>query len=188
MKDISLHLLDIIQNSVTANADEIIVSLEIVDSKDSLVIKVVDNGSGMDEEFLKGVTDPFSTNRTTRKVGMGIPLFKASAEQAGGGLKICSEKGKGTEIEASFMISHIDRIPLGDIQDTIMNMIAAKPDIRYILTLKSPKEQFVFDTMEIKKILGEVPINDFAVLEWIRGYIKDGLKVIFGGVLNEIVS
>lgn len=188
MKDISLHLLDIIQNSVAAQADRIIVSLSVVSSEDKLVIEVEDNGRGMDEELLKSVISPFVTTRTTRKVGMGIPLLKDSARQAGGELKISSEKGKGTKLEASFIISHIDRIPLGDISGTITNLIAAEPDIQYVLILKNRKEEFTFDSLEIKKRLGEVQINEFAVLEWIHDYLEDGLKAIFGGVLNEVDS
>jgi hypothetical protein len=188
MKEISLHLLDIIQNSIAAGAGKITVALTVDSSSDKLVTAVIDNGTGMDEDFLERVINPFVTTRTTRKVGMGIPLFKASAEQAGGELKINSAKGIGTELEASFKISHIDRLPLGDISGTIRNLIASEPDIQYILILSNLKDEFLFDSLEIKEKLGEVPINEFAVLEWIHDYIDGGIKAIFGGVLDEIDS
>lgn len=188
MKDLSLHLMDIIQNSITAGADEITVSVYGDIDNDLLTIGVQDNGSGMDEDMLKNVADPFSTTRITRKVGLGIPLLKASATMAEGDVEIASAKGKGTLVTATFKSSHIDRLPLGDIAETMANVIMAKPDIRWKLILKARKDEFLLDTFEVREQLGEVPITHFDVITWIKGYIGEGVKKIFGGVLYEVDS
>jgi anti-sigma regulatory factor (Ser/Thr protein kinase) len=188
MRDLSLHLMDIIQNSISAGASEITVSAYADINNDMLTLSVEDNGSGMDVEVLKHVTDPFSTTRTTRKVGLGIPLLKASATRAEGDVDIISEKGKGTLITATFKSSHIDRLPLGDIAETMAGVIMAEPDIRWKLVLKAGKDEFLFDSYEIKEQLGDVPVTRYDVITWIREYIGEEVKKIFGGVLYEVNS
>ncbi|HHV99549.1 MAG TPA: ATP-binding protein [Clostridiaceae bacterium] len=188
MKDISLHLLDIIRNSTAAGARNIKVQILADINEDELRIIIEDDGIGMDNELLERVTNPFTTTRTTRKIGMGIPLLKASAEMSSGELKIDSVKGKGTVVCATFKISHIDRPPLGDIASTMTGLIAAEPEIEFILNLNSDNGSFKFDTTEIKEKLGGVPINEIEVVYWIREFIEEGIKSIFGGVLDEIDS
>lgn len=188
MKDLSLHILDILQNSVTAEAGCIRITLRTDKESGFLTVKVEDDGKGMERDFLQRVTDPFATSRTTRKVGLGLPLFKASAEAAGGHLEIASEKGKGTRVTADFMISHIDRLPLGDMGETITGAVLSGPGVRVYLVLENGTEQFVFDTLEIEEKLGGVPLTTFDVLEWIREYVNGGIESIFGGVLDEIVG
>lgn len=186
MKDISLHLMDIVQNSIVAEADRITISMKISDKPEKLLIEIIDNGRGMDREFLQKVTDPFKTSRTTREVGLGIPLIKQSAEMAGGDFSIQSEPSKGTKLNASFEISHIDRIPLGDIPGTIRLLIMANPNISWVIQFSSQNNDFVLDTDEIKHQLDGVPIEDNNVLEWIQNTISDGVQAIFGGVLDEV--
>jgi signal transduction histidine kinase len=188
MRDISLHLLDIIRNSVSAQAKEI--DLDIFASADTgfLELTITDDGTGMDAETLLKVTNPFYTTRTTRKIGLGIPLFKASAEQAGGEFLIISEKGKGTTVKAVYAIDNVDRPPLGNISDTVTGTILSEPQLRIRLLLRSDKETFSFDTMEVKERLSGVPITQFDVLDWIKEYIEEGIGLIFGGVLNEVIS
>lgn len=188
MKEISLHLLDIIQNSVSAGAGRISISLSCKKREDILAITIEDNGKGMDDELLKRVADPFATTRTTRKVGLGIPLFKAAAEDAEGYFKISSRLGVGTIVEAGFKISSIDRLPLGDLAGIVTDMIMSNPEIDYVLLLENRKRAFQVSTDEIKSRLGEVPINEYHVLEWIREYLNGGIREIFGGVLNEVDS
>lgn len=188
MRDLSLHLMDIIQNSISANATKITVSVNAESDRDELVISIEDNGVGMDEEMLSRVTDPFVTTRTTRKVGIGIPLFKASAQRASGDIEIKSVKGKGTVLKAGFRISHIDRLPLGDIAETMVSVVIARPDIEFELFLCSKGEEFNFNSFEVKDRLGDVPITEYNVINWIREYIDWGVKKIFGGVLHEIDS
>lgn len=188
MRDISLHLLDIIQNSISARASKITVSVSADTATDELIIKVEDNGVGMDDDLLKQVIDPFTTTRSTRKIGLGIPLLKDSAERAGGRLEISSGEGEGTIVVAYFNISHIDRLPIGDIGETMVNLVMAEPEIEYVIEFVHGDKRFLLRTEEVKDKIGEVPITQYEVLEWVRGYIKEGLSTIFGGVLNEVHS
>ena len=186
LRDLSLHLMDIIQNSLKAGAGCIVTSLQAEDGK--LVMIIEDNGCGMDREMLERVTDPFSTTRTTRKVGLGIPLLKAAADRTSGGLQITSEKGYGTVVKAYFDIRNVDRPPLGDIAQTIAGVILANPETNLKLILRRDNKVFELDTEEIKARLGEVPITEYNVLIWIREYVNEGIIAIFGGVLDEIDS
>ncbi len=181
MKELSLNILDITQNSISACASKIIISVEKDTDKDLLTVTIEDNGKGMDEEFVKNVTDPFTTTRSTRKVGMGIPLLKMSAEQAGGEFNINSKLGVGTEVIATFRLNHIDRVPLGDIGQTISALVSCNQLVDFLYVHKSDGQEFKFDTMEIKEILGDVPLNEPDVIIWMQEYIRDGIKSINGG-------
>lgn len=178
MTEISLHILDIAQNSVKANAKNI--EIDILEDIENDIFKVVisDDGSGMDKEFLKNVTDPFKTTRTTRKVGMGLSLFKTAAEITGGSLCIKSELDKGTEVTATFVHSSIDRQPLGDIASTITTLIGSDENIDYIYTHAYNGEKFEFNTKMVKEIMQGVSLNTPEVLNWIEEYINEGLKSI----------
>jgi len=188
MRDISLHLMDIVQNSINANATKVIIGIFTDENMDKMRIEIEDDGQGMNDELLMQVKNPFMTTRTTRKVGLGLPLLDASAKRAGGKLSVKSEKGKGTIIQASFQISHIDRIPLGDVSETMMTLIAANPGIDFQLVLGNMKESFHFRLAEIKAQIGEFLIGQIEVLMWIKQYINKGITEIFGGVLSEIHS
>lgn len=186
MRDLSLHLMDILENSIKACADHIIISIKADSEKKELSIEVCDNGIGMDKKQINKVLNPFYTTRMTRKVGLGIPLLKASAERASGGLTIDSELGRGTTLIATFKTDHIDRLPLGDIAETINSVIVAHENVELRLVLEGEKGSIILDTLEIKEKLGEVPIGQFEVIDWMREYINEGLEFIFGGVLDEI--
>lgn len=173
MKELSLHLLDIVQNSITAGATRIEINITNSVQKDLVAISVKDNGCGMSEEFVRRVTDPFTTTRTTRKVGLGIPLFKLAAETAGGEFKITSEVGKGTVVDASFQLSNIDRPPLGDLKGTLITLIQGSPQINIIYTYVTDQGEFVLDTDEIRNIMEGVPINEPEVLSWIGEFISE---------------
>ncbi len=188
MKDLSLHLMDIIQNSVSAKSTKITVSINADIKRDELEIKIADNGCGMDEDLLKRVLSPFATTRTTRKVGLGIPLLADSARLSGGNLSIDSVKNKGTVLSACFKISHIDRIPMGDMAETMAMVILANPEIEFELNLANNSEVFTLNTWEVKEKLGEVPITNLEVIGWIKDFINSGINSIFGGILNEINS
>ncbi|MEN6315023.1 MAG: ATP-binding protein [Clostridiaceae bacterium] len=188
MRDISLHILDIMQNSTAAKASMIKLNILTKSETGMLEVTIEDNGCGMDSELLARVTDPFSTTRTTRKVGLGIPLFKASAEQSGGRFDITSQKGVGTAVKAVFAIANIDRPPIGDLEGVITDMAAANPEVEIQLRLENGSRQFVFNSREASQALGEVPLSEFTVVQWLRKYIKEGLSDIFGGVLSEIDS
>jgi len=159
MKELSLHILDIIQNSISAGAGKIEVLIEENIPENQYIIIITDNGKGMDEEMLQIVTNPFFTTRTTRKVGVGISLYKQNAEQTGGSLTIESKVGEGTSVKAVFGYNNIDRPILGDIAGTMTLLIGANPEIRFIYNHYTALSEFEFDTVEVKEELGKVPIN-----------------------------
>lgn len=175
MRELSLHILDICQNSFTANAT--LVEVEIIENiiDDILVIRIDDNGIGMDEETVKKVIDPFYTTRTTRKVGLGISMFKANAELCSGSFEITSVLGEGTKITATFKHSHIDRAPLGDMPETLMTMVMGAQGSDLVYKHLYNSEMFSFSTQEIKEVLGDVPLDNVDVLMWVKDFVKQGL-------------
>ncbi|HHW70797.1 MAG TPA: ATP-binding protein [Clostridiales bacterium] len=184
MRDISLHILDIVQNSIAAQAT--IVEIEVCEDKihDTLTISISDNGSGMDRQMIEKILDPFCTTRTTRKVGLGLPLLKAAAERSGGYIHIDSKLGKGTTVKAVFRISHIDRPPLGRLDRTIVSLIVCNPEIEYIYRHITDKGEFVLDTRDIKRKIEGISITQPEVLKFIGEYIEDGIRKIGGGVIS----
>lgn len=182
MQDLSLHILDIVENSITAGADRIKIKI-IEDIKANLfLLEIIDNGRGMDKEMYEHACDPFYTTRTTRKVGLGIPLLAQSARECGGDVNVISEKGKGTTITTTFQHDHIDRKPLGDIEKTMIVLIASNPDIDFVLEHKKNGDVYILDTSELKKELGEVPINNMEVIK----IIKDDIRAWLNQVNNMI--
>ena len=178
MKELSLHILDIVQNSIKAGAKNIEIKIDENTADDLLTIEINDNGCGMSEEFLKKVKDPFVTTRTTRRMGMGISLFEAAAMQCGGGLEIESKLGVGTKLKVIFKHSSIDRAPIGDMAETMLTIISGAPDIEYIYEHKKDDKVFLLDTVQLKEILGDIPLDTPDVLNWIVGFIREGLADI----------
>ena len=185
MKEISLNILDVAQNSLRANATEINILVFFDTAADRLTVSIKDNGCGMSQEFVSRVLDPFTTTRTTRRVGLGLPLFRQSALEAGGDLSIESREGKGTEVAAWFSTSHIDRMPLGDLAGTVTTLLNANDSVRYILVYRVDDREFVFDTEQAKKILQDVPLSAPEVAAFLEDYIKQGINSTNGG--NEIL-
>jgi len=178
MLELSLHILDIVNNSVKANATKIDIEINEQISKNLLTISISDNGCGMDEEFLKTVLDPFKTTRTTREVGMGLSLFQAAARATGGDLTISSKKGVGTKVFVTFTYDHIDRQPIGDMAQTLVTLIISNEEIDFIYRHIKDDKEFVLDTGQLKEILGDVSLNNPEIVSWITGYIKEGLAEI----------
>ncbi|NVO11531.1 MAG: ATP-binding protein [Bacteroidales bacterium] len=178
MKDLSLHILDIIQNSLAANAKLIEISIDENERKDLIEITIKDDGKGMSKEFAESVTDPFTTTRTTRKVGLGIPLLKQNAERTGGCLTIDSQLGQGTIITAAFKPSNIDCPVLGDIAGVISLTVSGNPSIDFVYNHKINDNLFTFNTKEIKEVLGEIPINDNSVYKLLKELIQSNLEEI----------
>lgn len=177
MRELSLHILDIMENSLTAGATLIELTIEEDLTADRLIITVKDNGRGMSKEQLARVFDPFYTTRTTRHVGLGVPLFKAAAQQSNGDLTIDSELGQGTTVQAIFQHSHIDRMPLGDIKSTLMAAILkGTADIHYVHRVKQEgaTQEFEFDTASIKAELDGAPLTHPAVQQWLQEFIAEG--------------
>ena len=175
MKEISLHILDIAENSVNAGASKI--TIEVIENikKDKLIIKITDNGKGMSEETVAVISDPFVTTRKTRRVGLGIPFFKAAAEACNGSLFIKSELGRGTSVTVEFQHSHIDRMPLGDIEGTLTNLFIGYPNVNWVFRFEANGDSFLINGEEIKEILDDVPLSDPSVISFIRTQINDGI-------------
>jgi len=178
MKELSLNILDIAMNSVKAGAKHIGIALE--QDGDKLVLRITDDGCGMDEQTLRGVTDPFYTTRTTRPVGMGLSLLKQAAELTGGCMKIESVSEKisaqehGTTVEALFYPNHIDAQPLGDVVSTLITLIHGSPDIDFVYKHRVDDKVVELDTEQLRGVLGdEVSLAQFEVLQWIEGYLKE---------------
>lgn len=181
MTEISLNILDIVQNSITAGADEIRIEIIEDPGKNKMEITVSDNGRGITASILPTVDDPFTTSRTTRKTGFGLPLLKHHAELTGGSLKITSSE-RGTIVKAVFGLNHIDRQPLGDITGVLIILISANPDIDLLYIHNTDKGAFNLSTVEIKEILETDKINDHSLLEDIREMINANLENISASV------
>ena len=179
MRELSLNILDIAQNSISAGASLITIEVSENTAQHTLLIGVYDNGKGMSEEQQKSVIDPFFTTRTTRKVGMGIPLFKMAAEQTGGSLEIKSELGVGTEVKAYFKTDSVDFIPLGDVASTIQMLITMNTDRDFIYKHVVNEKEFICDTREIKGILGDVPLDTYEVSQWLKDFITENTEVLY---------
>jgi hypothetical protein len=177
VRELALHLLDIAENSVSAQASTIWITVEENLAADRLRMVVEDNGKGMDAEMVAKVIDPFVTSRTTRKVGLGIPLLKAAAEACDGFLTISSTLGKGTKVEVEFQHSHIDRMPLGNLPSTILTLVVGSPQIHWIFRYQVNAEIFEFDDEPVKQELGEeVPLSEPAVLSYLRELLDTGIE------------
>ena len=188
MQDLSLHLMDIVQNSLKAGAGLIRIEVRADTSINMLYITIEDNGHGMSAAMVEAVTDPFVTTRTTRSIGLGIPLLKEHCELTGGRLELESEEGKGTCLKASFGLYSIDRMPLGDISDTMTALVMSDPETDYVVRFVCDDNEFELNWRDIREQLAEVPLNEPAVLEWIRDNLAEKQQYIFGGVLNEITG
>ncbi len=179
MKELSLNVLDIAMNSVKAKADRIEILLE--EQGDVLNLTVSDNGCGMKPEFLASVIDPFCTTRTTRRVGLGIPLLKLAAEQTGGSVTITSRhesdfpEESGTRVVATFHTAHIDCAPMGDIVSTVVTLIQGTPAVDFLFRHTVNGEILAeLDMEQIRQILGEdVPPNTPEVIQWITDFLRE---------------
>lgn len=178
MKTLSLNILDIVQNSIRAEADTITIKIDESATKDRYLMVITDNGKGIPGAILENVTDPFVTTRTRRRFGLGLPLLKYHAEITGGGIEIASEPGKGTSIRALFSNSHIDRQPLGDIPGVLTILIAANPGINFIYYHSTDSGEYRFNTCETKEYLEVDSLNDRNLLEDIKTMINENLKEI----------
>lgn len=181
MDDLSLHILDIIENSVRADATRVTLAIEISKADNILVITIEDNGKGMDAEEIRQCENPFYTTKACKKTGLGISLLKQSALETDGSFSLRSEKGKGTSVTAEFQFDHIDRRPLGDIAKTFYLLIAAFPTVNLLLTFTQNGLSFDVDTAEIKKELEDIPINAPDVLKTLRKHITEGIRSVDKG-------
>lgn len=176
MRDISLHVLDIANNSLEAGATLIEISVEELLKDNRLRVYIKDNGRGMDEDTVKRVADPFYTSRTTRKVGLGLPLLKAASNRCGGKFSIKSFLGQGTEIDVSFQYNNIDRPPLGNMPETVFSLVILNPSVDFVYNHCYNDKVFTMDTRELRKVLQGLPLNTPEVTGWLSEYLKEGVS------------
>ena len=183
MRDLSLHILDLMQNSIRAKAS--VISLSVLLSEDGILsITIEDDGTGMSEELLSRVLSPFATTRTTRKVGLGIPMMAENCRLTGGDLRIEGELGKGTRLIATLHTSSIDCLPLGDLPGTMTTLITTNPESpEFTLHCASPKGEMQFDTREVRAALQGVPLNEPEIAAWMMESLREEIEPIFGGVI-----
>jgi len=180
LRELALHLLDIAENSVSAEAEMVRISVEENHLTDRLRMSVEDNGAGMTPEMVQRVTDPFVTSRTTRKVGLGIPLLKAAAEACEGGLTIQSQVGQGTCVAVEFQLSHIDRMPLGNLAATWLTLLVGSPEVHWIFTYTVDGQTFEFDDQPVKETLDGFPLSDPEILKYLRTMFETGIAELNG--------
>lgn len=182
MKELSLNILDISKNSVKAGAT--LTEILLLETEDVLTLKIIDDGCGMKKEMVDSVTDPFTTTRTTRPVGMGIPLLKLAAEMTDGSFKIESKhideypKNHGTEVTAVFNKNHIDFTPLGDVAASVTTLIQGSPDADFLFRHEKPNGEVNLDTRELRAQLGDIPLDTFEVILWIEEYLKEQYEAL----------
>ena len=181
MKELSLNILDIAQNSIKAGAKHI--DITITEDAETMTVLVADDGCGMTEEQVASVVDPFFTTRTTRKVGLGIPFYKYAAESTGGSFSITSKVGIGTEVRAEFVLSHVDRMPLGDMCGTMHTLITFNTHIDFVYTYRVDDRSFVLDTREFKEILEGVPLDEPEVSGYIETFLIENTAEVNQGII-----
>lgn len=181
MRELSLHILDVVENGITAGGDCIWIEVDEARNRDQLKIVIRDNGRGMPVEKLQNIDDPFITSRTTRRVGLGLSLLAAAARRCEGTLRVDSEPGKGTEVEATFRYHHIDRAPLGDMAATVGTLIIGNPGIDFIYTHRIDDRDFFMDTREIRKEMQDRSLSDAAVIYHLAESIRASLKKLASG-------
>lgn len=178
MKDLAMHIMDIVQNSISAGATLIKVTILESVKEDTLKLTIADNGKGIPAEMLEKVTDPYVTSRTTRKVGLGLPLLKQHADSTGGNLTIESKEGSGTTVIATFGLTHFDRQPLGDIAGTMVLLAGANLKIRFVYEHTTEAGEYRFDTDEVNEMLEGMSISEASVMRFLKEMINENLKEI----------
>ena len=179
MKELSLNILDITENSVKAGAT--LTQISIIENSDTLTLTIMDDGCGMSDEVLKSVENPFYTTRTTRKVGLGIPLLKMAAEMTGGSVKIVSSTNAdnhGTTVTALFYKNHLDYTPLGCIEETVITLIQGHPNTDFLFTHQTQNGEVKLDTRELRTVLEGVPLDTYEVILWIKEYLNEQYQLL----------
>lgn len=175
LQDLAMHILDLGENAIRANADFIVIELLLDDVADTISLIIKDNGCGMDEEMLKRVVDPFYSTRTTRKIGLGLPFIKELSELCNGSFELTSQVNQGTTLRVVLQKSHWDTPPLGDVGEAIMMLVQAKPTIDYQFHYRHQIDFYV-DTCEIKEQLEDVSIAELEILLWLKEYINENIN------------
>jgi anti-sigma regulatory factor (Ser/Thr protein kinase) len=178
MLELALHILDIAENSVRAGAKTVFIDIIEDRMGDRLLIGIRDDGAGMDQTTLKRAMDPFYTSKKVRRVGLGLPMLAEAAERAGGSFVIESQEGVGTSVGVNFRLNHIDRQPLGDLTGAYMALIAGNAGVDFVCRHECEGHVFTLDTREIRREIGDIPMNHVEVLKFVRQHIMEGLSEI----------
>lgn len=173
-----MHIIDIVQNSISAGASRVVLSVDENPDADLLTIVIKDDGKGMTREQVSRLSDPFFTSRTTRKVGMGVPLLIQTARQSGGDVRIESAPGRGTSVTATFGYSNIDRPPLGDVANALMLTVASHPEMDFTFHYRYGSAEYDFDTSDVREVFGDDAVRNLTVLKNIEEMIKDNIREI----------
>lgn len=181
MRELALHVLDVLENAIEAGAKRVELTIDEDSAVDRLTIEVADDGRGMSDAVLRRVGDPFYTTRTTRHVGLGIPLLRAAARRCNGDLTIASLPGSGTRVLVSFQRSHIDRAPLGDMRSTLLGVLLSQAEIDLRYQHRIDGREFAFDTTEMRAALRDVPLSHPAVREWLEAFLAEGFAELYEG-------
>ena len=168
MEELALHILDIAENSIRAGADRIFIRIHPDPDRDLLTIEIIDNGKGMDESSIKYAKDPFYTTKPEKKVGLGLPLLSQAAEMSGGTVTVSSRPGKGTTVHAAFKYSHIDRQPLGNLEETLLTLIISHPEIQFIYQYENKIKKIDLDTQEVKSQVAPLLLNSAEGIRLLR--------------------
>lgn len=185
MRDIALHILDLVQNAIEAGARRVALAVTEDSAADTLTVTVADDGKGMSAAMLARVRDPFFTTRTTRRAGLGLPLLDMTTRQAGGHLDINSQPGRGTTVQAVFQLSHLDRPPLGPLAETITGIVVANPTLDFTFSHCRDGRSYTLATREITAALGDIPLSHPQVLTWLHGYLSSQRAILYGGARHE---
>ena len=181
MRELADNIMDIAQNSISAGAALTEVHVKISHAADLITFTFKDNGCGMDEEMVKAVIEPFTTTRKTRKVGLGLPLLKQTAEMTGGALDIQSTVGVGTVVTATFGLGHIDRPPMGDVAGAWFSLVVMNPEKDFLFTYDYDGNVFTFDTREVREAVAPIPLNQMEISAWIKDCISTEINELHGG-------
>jgi hypothetical protein len=176
MQDLSLHILDIVENAIASKASHVAIRITEDFDKDQMIVEIEDDGEGIPLHLLEKVVDPFFTTRTTRKIGLGLSLLQQAAQACEGDLQVQSHQGKGTVVRANFRYNHIDLKPLGDMASTMVTLIVGNPHMDFHYVHRKGNKTFCFDTVELKRELDDVPIDHPKVVQFVREEIHKGLR------------
>ena len=184
MRELADNILDIAQNSISAGATLVEIDISVNHQRDAVALTFKDDGCGMSKEMAKAVCDPFTTTRKTRKVGLGLPLLKMTAQATGGDFAIESEIGKGTTVTVSFGLDHIDRPPMGDVPGTLFTLVLMNPQIDFLFVYDYDGTNFTFDTREIRETIAPIPLDNPEISAWIKDCLYQEITQLHGGMFS----
>lgn len=184
MRELADNILDIAQNSISAQASLVEIAITVSHADNRIVFVFRDNGRGMSEELLRTVAEPFTTTRTTRKVGLGLPLLRMTASMTGGDFSIGSRLGEGTTVCVSFGLDHIDRPPMGDVPGALYTLVLTNPDVDFLFTYDYDGEVFTFDTRAVREAIAPLPISHPEITAWIRDCLYQDISQLHGGLFS----